>query len=504
MPATARAQWLACIGCWLAFIAAPSAHAAHIRARDTSGKRVDLRQSHASLSRVLPQSLSQSVFRDADALSWLVAGPAGTLAVSLTLVTEGPGGARVDARSHVALHETTCPADLADSWICRETGPIRLSTDSVDAAHPRVTTTSLIAKVGGVLRVLDGRTELATIRAGGPRHSAVGAMRGYRTRIQAWILRSSTAGPPAIGSGDRGARLVMEAQIRSANAIWGQCGVRFEGAGDRPIRIIEPPPAFLLAIGGGVGFPASGGVIGFRIGLSTCRVATHSGESPLQGAESVAALLRRRGYRATVSPNPRARYGALRGVDVLVHTVEGAPVALVPDLDGKLTTDASLGVCLGEVDLLDGLQHFSDLDAAGGTVEERTLLKSLTPAAPGVVNIVVVPYFEKSGRIGESFVEPPGAAIRNTVIVDRAGVRAGSRSFVLAHELGHVLLEMPGHPDDFGVDRPQLLMDSDSADGTIFGPRRLPVSACERMLSQSGPRSSRALLRVEFSQRTPK
>jgi hypothetical protein len=57
----------------------------------------------------------------------------------------------------------------------------------------------------------------------------------------------------------------------------------------------------------------------------------------------------------------------------------------------------------------------------------------------------------------------------------------------LAHELGHILLQMPGHPDDYGVDAPYLLMDSDAADGTIFGPRRLLVPECERAVRQSGP-----------------
>jgi hypothetical protein len=57
-----------------------------------------------------------------------------------------------------------------------------------------------------------------------------------------------------------------------------------------------------------------------------------------------------------------------------------------------------------------------------------------------------------------------------------------------------VLLDMPGHPDDFGVDRPWVLMDADAADASIFGPRRLSIQDCERALVQSGPRSALPIL----------
>jgi hypothetical protein len=99
--------------------------------------------------------------------------------------------------------------------------------------------------------------------------------------------------------------------------------------------------------------------------------------------------------------------------------------------------------------------------------------------------VFIVPSFSGSGRIGESFIDPPGASVQNVVIVDRAALRLGARSFALAHELGHVLLDLPGHPDDFGVDSPNRLMDADATDASIFGPRRLTLSECEQALRQS-------------------
>ncbi len=65
---------------------------------------------------------------------------------------------------------------------------------------------------------------------------------------------------------------------------------------------------------------------------------------------------------------------------------------------------------------------------------------------------------------------------------------------MLSHELGHVLLDMPGHPDDYGVDQPTALMDADATDPSIFGPRRLSIDECERALRQRGPAARVPLL----------
>jgi hypothetical protein len=79
--------------------------------------------------------------------------------------------------------------------------------------------------------------------------------------------------------------------------------------------------------------------------------------------------------------------------------------------------------------------------------------------------------------------------VRNVVLLDRAGIRARRSSLTLAHELGHVFLNMPGHPDDFGLDTPTMLMDSDASDASPFGPRRLTTSDCARVVREAGPRA---------------
>ena len=134
------------------------------------------------------------------------------------------------------------------------------------------------------------------------------------------------------------------------------------------------------------------------------------------------------------------------------------------------------------------------MDSVAGTLEERTLLKSVDDGDPHTVEVVVVPSFAGGGRIGESFIASDFSSLRNVVLLDRAGVRARRSSLTLAHELGHVLMDMPGHPDDYGIDTPTLLMDSDASDASPFGPRRLTVDECARVVRQAGPKARLPLL----------
>jgi hypothetical protein len=164
--------------------------------------------------------------------------------------------------------------------------------------------------------------------------------------------------------------------------------------------------------------------------------------------------------------------------------VAGAPVS----------TDPTLSARIGSVDVSDGLQHFTDVDAMAGTLEERTLLKAFDEGDPESIAIVVVPLFSGGGRIGESFIGSDLSSVRNVVLLDRAGIRARKSSLTLAHELGHVLLDLPGHPDDYGVDTPTQLMDSDAADASPFGPRRITLEECARMVRQAGPKARVPLL----------
>jgi hypothetical protein len=218
------------------------------------------------------------------------------------------------------------------------------------------------------------------------------------------------------------------------------------------------------------------------------------GTSIERASHELAAAIAKAGFTVTTSSNARITPGAGNSVDLSVRRLNGTLATIDAAQRAPLTTDATLSVRIGSVDPADGIEHFGDMDSMAGTLEERTLVKALDDGDPTTVELVVVPYFAGSGRIGESFITGDSPSMRNVVLLDRGGIRARRSSFTLAHELGHVLLEAPGHPDDYAIDTPTLLMDSDASDSSPFGPRRLTVAECVRVLRQSGPGSRTPLL----------
>jgi hypothetical protein len=456
---------------------------------DSGGRRVDLATSHASITRSLPADLvpPESDQKDLDSLSWLMIGPSGTLPERAKVVSTRPNGVTLDAIDAIPLNTTTCPNGTGVEFECRSTPSIRATVDEIDRSHPESSARSLRAEVGGRIAVHIDDTKAASIRVGGPRTSALGPLGRFRSRVRLRVVRLAPSGSVPVGGDLRGAIELAKDELRTASAIWGQCGIHFGSGGAGEVEVVDPPPSHLLALGCDLAFPASGGQLAFKVGKKQFKLPMRAGQTPTQLASEVVQALSAAGLRGVISANARIVPGALRSVDVLVRKADGTPASVELLGNAPLSTDKTLGVCLGEVDLSDGLTHFNDFDAVAGTVEERTLIKAYEDGDPTTIEILVIPAFARSGRIGESFIYADGASVRNVVILDRAGVRAGARSFALAHELGHILLDMPGHPDDFGVDQPSSLMDADAADPTIFGPRRLSVAECERAIRQSGP-----------------
>jgi hypothetical protein len=465
-----------------------------VLALDKNGEPVDLARSHASVSRVLPATLVEpGSAGDPDALRWLVAGPAGSLPGELEVASASPDGTVLDTLPDVLLTTVTCPSHVGTGLFCKQTPLLRATGDIVDRSHPDSSKDSLVAEVGGRLLVGFDHS-MTSLRVGGPRHSALGPMDRYRGRLRVRLVRLAAGGAPPVGGDDAGALAVGRREVNVASGLWGQCGVHFGQPKDLDIQIVDPPAPHLLAVGCDFGTPASGGLLSVRAGKHVVRVQTKAGQTPTEVAHQLVLALEKVGLRASVSPNALISPGALRSVDVLVREPNGSVPLLATEENLPLSSDPTLDVCLGEVDLADGLDHFTDFDAVAGTVEERSLVKAFDDGDPTTIEVFVIPNFAHSGRIGESFIYADGSSMRNVVIIDRAAVRAGARSFALAHELGHILLDMPGHPDDYGVDQPSTLMDADAADPTIFGPRRLSVEDCERALRQSGPSAPVPLL----------
>lgn len=138
------------------------------------------------------------------------------------------------------------------------------------------------------------------------------------------------------------------------------------------------------------------------------------------------------------------------------------------------------------MDLSDGLQPFRNSNAAAGSLEERTLLHAVADRDPTTLDIVIVNGFTNGGRQGEAFIESDHGAFSNVVILDRSGIRQQRAAWTQSHELGHVLLDIPFHPDDLGADRPWLLMDADSSSPFVTGPKRLTERECARVRHRSG------------------
>ena len=471
-----------------------------IKAVDGEGNVVDFTRSHASIERAPPARVERESLADrddTDALRFMVVGVGDDLPATLSILSLGADGEPIDVLTALPLTGVPCPKGTAAQLSCGATPPIRAAADDIDRGHPLVKDRSIRAELGGALAVTSPSGEkLQMIRVGGPRKTPAGPIDRLRATLRVFLVRLGPHGPPPLGGDDAEAVEVVRAEVERANTLWGECGVSFGPPAGLEVRVVDPPAPHLLAVGCDHGFPASGGAIHVRVDGRDVKVPILAGARPAGAARAVAAAVSAAGFLAAVSENPAIGAGASGSADVLVRRKSGAFATIDVPASGPISTDATLTACLGRVDLEDGLQHFGDVDAIAGTVEERALIKAFDDGDPSTIEIFLIPSFAGGGRIGESFISADGGSVRNVLIEDRAGIRAGRASFALAHELGHILLDDPGHPDDFGADTPTRLMDADAASSSAFGPRRLLVDECARAVRQSGPGAPVPLLRA--------
>jgi hypothetical protein len=466
--------------------------------RDGEGRLVDMARSHASLERTAPARIegpADALYDDVDALRVLLAArydsaPVGDRAIAVESVSAL--GVWIDALPKLALTPSPCARNY-DAIRCWASAPLRLVTDDVDRDHPLVVGRSIKAEIGGALVFRSDGRKAQMIRVLGPRRSPVGPIGRLRARLRPFVVRVVPKGAPAIGGTDMGAVSAVRAELAAAAAVWGQCGLTFGDPRALDVKVVDPPPPHLVSIGDDLGIPASGGEIHLRADGKAITVSTRLRETPDQVASDIARAADHLGLSAVVSPNARIAPGLGPSVDVSLRRRDGTLLA-VEAAAPALSTDPTLSVRIGSLDLADGLQHFMDMDAMAGTLEERTLLKAIDDGDPATVEVVVVPLFAGGGRIGESFIGSDLSSVRNVVMLDRAGIRATKSSLTLAHELGHVLMDLPGHPDDYGLDTPTLLMDSDAADASPFGPRHVAIDECVRVVRQAGPNARVPLL----------
>jgi hypothetical protein len=453
-------------------------------AQAADGRWLRAEQDHVALSRELPSA--EAGARDEQAVRLVFSGSAGP-PTQVRVNTRRASGLLLDTLAPPELVKTACPPGASAGASCWATAPLRLTPDRLDRDYAVARDRSLEAELGGQLTVEVQGEPVGSWWVGAPHSPAFAGIERLSVKLRVRVLRISPGGAPAIGGDSVSALRIARDEIQAASRLWAQCGIDLQGPSGPEILLVDPPPIQLVAIGCDAGLPASGGQINLRVQGARVKVQTRPGESPRVVAQRLAVALERLGVSTRISANPRIASGASGAIDVLLRARGGRPIAVEAEAGLSLSTDATLGVCLGEVDLGNGLAHFVENDAAAGTLEERALIKAFDDGDPSTIEVLIVPSFEQSGRIGESFIDDDGAGIQNTVIIDRSALRAGPRSYALAHELGHILLHMPGHPDDYGVDQASSLMDSDASDASVFGPRRLGLADCERALLQSGP-----------------
>ena len=427
--------------------------------------------------------------------------PSATNGEIRAVLESGPPGASATAARALVLRRPRPGLPFRSPWI-------RLVGDEMDQQAPGVGERVLRIALRDEVRVrypasAHGATQSVRVGRPGDEDGPTAARRG-NLRIR--VLRATPGGMPVVGGDEATALAIARRQVAIANEIWMQCFVGFGDPASADVAVVDPPPRALLAVSDRDGLPArGGGVIRLAVSGRAIRpVTTRPGALPIETAVAVAEAIRELGFRARATENAPAEHGAGRSADVVVSDANGRPVELGPDGTHALGTDARQHVQLGRVDLSDGLSEFDNMTAAAGTLEERTLVKALADDDPATVDLFLVNHFTGGTRQGEAFIEADGGAITNVLILDRNGIRQEREAWTQSHELGHILLNQPYHPDNVGPDRPWLLMDADSSLGLVTGPKRLSWDECHRARSQSGvPRVPALLDRADPRPQTP-
>jgi len=366
---------------------------------------------------------------------------------------------------------------------------VRLVGDHVDRDARGVAGQALLVALRDSVRVVytsSGATFSQAMRVSRPGDEP-STISARRASLRLFVLRAAKGGLPVIGTDDASAIRLMRAEITSANEIWLQCNITFGAPSEVPLEIADPPDRGFIAIANRDGLPARGGAIQLRAdGKMLPLIIVNAGSAALDTSLKIAEVLRANGFDAQVTINPRTVFGAASGADIVVRRRNGE-LALIDAAPGfPLSTDPQQRIELGVVDLGDGLEEFDNMTAASGTLEERMLIKTLADDDPSTVDVFIINRFTHGTRQGEAFIEASAGAIGNAVILDRTGLRHRETAWTMAHELGHVLLNQPLHPDNVGRDRPWLLMDSDNNRGTVNGPKRLTPEECAQARDSAG------------------
>jgi hypothetical protein len=343
---------------------------------------------------------------------------------------------------------------------------------------------------GRALRVrVDDRVE-ARVRSGGGRAhrssravtlraAASGPLALRRLELEAIVLGRGPGGTPVAGGDEAGAVSMMRFQAEVINEVLAPCAVWAGPPGELPVRVVEPSPAALIAIGDPLGLPSGGGEVRIEIdGRRLPLLKVGSGYEPAETARILAAHVRQAGFCALISPNAPNPSAVHATADVVVSRADGTSATVRPWEGEPVTTDPRQPLDIGGMEPGAGLDPYGPNDFASGTIEERALIKVSGRTRPGAVAIFVVDGLGGGFKQGEAFTRSASPALADAVIIDWRAFWRTRQAFTLPHEVVHLLLDDLGHPDAVGDPRPELLMHS-RASSAVDGPRRLTRKQCE-------------------------
>ncbi len=396
--------------------------------------------------------------------------------VRMSLVSIDPVTGRVRDRIHLGTGEL----EQGDGAV--RTPWLVLAADDDDRYSPRLRGRALKAALGDRIearvRVGGRRARRWSMPVGRPAYErSAAAVRPVRLSFT--MLRDPPGGAPLVGGTDGSVRELMAYQAQVAGEVLAQCAVTVS-MDEIGVRVADPPGPCLLAVGERFGLPSSGGHVRLMVDGRRLGPWKVGGEyTPAQTARLLGRHLEDAGFRVERYDNARVSSFAHATADLLVRRADGTPARLGPWPGEPLSTDASQSLDIGAVDLSDGIDAYDDLTADSGSLEERTLLRALSDGHPETIDVIVVNRFT-SPRQGESFLPSGTAAAGGAVVLDINALARARQSYTLSHELGHVLLDDLGHPDDNGEEDTSLLMHSRSS-SALDGPKRIPEAECDRI-----------------------